>query len=359
MAGFNQLPRNVAHLLLAVFFIGFLVGCSSDEGPDTLVQDVGTDTSIDSGIDDEDSTYVDVESHDVDVGDGPEPQAQWSDCDCPNPEEKCTSVGYCGLPDEACGPDTDGECPDGYTCQRPYASTTHPVFVCVCVGDDEKCTPACERQEDCPLNFHSCSYQDGVCRWNAGGHSSCRSSFECPEGYYCASEHNSRCQPTGDRDIGEDCQSDPECQTGICNQSTGLCDEQCLSDGDCPEDAYCINYGGDWSDNGCSPHLNCQVSCTPPKRCGGDKCLPQACKTTADCDVGDCQRDLQTPGSRLPTCIEHQDSEVERYCKPDERFSPSGHCYIPGPCWDDTHCDEPYTCNGNCRREIDLNQEDM
>ncbi len=183
--------------------------------------------------------------------------------------------------------------------------------------------------------------------------------MQCPDGYHCDPMHW-RCQPNGDLVVGESCEWNDECQTGVCNRNTWECDEQCLADGDCPEDAYCIGFGGGWSGNGCSENFNCTVSCPPPERCGGHTCIPQACETTADCDTGDCKMHRQRPDANLPRCVEPEDPDVDRYCKPEERYDVHGHhCYLPGSCWDDSHCDDPYTCEWNrCLRWLDLDEED-
>lgn len=349
-------PKSILLVVVSTaLFSAVAIGCSEDGNTVALtdVTDADVGNADDVSATDTHEDDLDVVATDADADDASYTPS-WFDCECPNPEEKCTN-SFCGLPDAECDPGSGTECPDGYACMRdePFGA-----FVCICKGDHDKCIPECERQEDCPSNGLSCSYDDGFCRWNSNTSGRCKTTMDCPDGYYCDGGR-SRCQPTGDLEVGESCGWDDECQTGICNQSTGLCDEQCLGDEDCPDDAYCINYGGSWQgDDGCSENFNCQVSCPPPQNCGGDKCIPQVCETTADCDTGDCKMDRQNPAVPLPRCIEPEDPDVDRYCKPEERYDVHGWCYIPGPCWDDGHCDEPYTCEwGSCLRWLD-NDED-
>lgn len=350
---------NSKSVLLVIVFTTLssipIAGCNVDSNPTSLADVGGSGDARDVSLTDVHGDISDVDASHADADDSSY-NPSWSECDCPNPEEKCTSR-FCGLPDAGCDPGDGVACPEGYTCMRdvPFGA-----FVCVCKGDHDSCTPECERQEDCPASGLSCSYDDGVCRWNRNTTGSCMTTMQCPDGYYCDPMHW-RCQPTGDLATGEGCDWDSDCQTGICNRITGKCDEQCLSDSDCPEDAYCINFGGGWQGyDGCSVNVNCQVSCPPEKRCGGDQCLPPACETTGDCSTGDCQLDPDRPEAFLPSCVEHDDSSIERYCKPEERIGTLEYCYLPGPCWDNSHCDEPYVCeSGQCRRWLDHDEEDM
>lgn len=345
------IPRISPQAMLAVVVALGLVACSSDEGYAPDKGDAGADVSVDASVDvSSDGGDADVETPDADTGDIEDtdidspPEVPWTECDCPEPEEKCTARDFCGLPDAECGPDVDDECPDGYTCQRPVAGSES--FVCVCKGDDEFCVSECDSQDDCELSNQNCSYQDGVCRWSTGP---CHDSAFCPEGYYCAS----RCEPTEGRELGEECESNEECHSTICNGDTGKCDERCLSDGDCDDGEVCTPSAGESSGDGCESS-NCEFSCPPDTRCGGNGCLPAVCETTADCESGDCVFDPYMLGSGPGRCVERDGSERDRYCKPEELMvGKDGTCQLPGPCWDDSHCDEPYECTGSCTRAHD------
>lgn len=340
-------------IVATALFCLLTTGCSDDTSAVESSEDAGVTDTGDVSTTDVYQDVADVDAADVDVGDFSYTPS-WTECDCPNPEEKCSFSNFCGLPDAECDPGAGVECPDGYTCQRD-----HPFgdFVCICKGEHDLCTPECERQEDCPESIQSCSYDDGVCRWNRNNTGSCQTTIQCPDGYYCDVEHW-RCQPTGDLEVGEDCDHDEECDTGICNRNIGECDEQCLTDEDCDEGETCARFGGGWQGyNGCW-EASCDVSCPPDHRCAYSDCLPPACETTGDCDEGDCRLNPDRPEAFLPSCVKHEDPDVDRHCKPNERYSDAGYCYIPGPCWDDGHCDEPYECGGTCRREIDLEDED-
>ncbi len=145
-------------LTTALFWI-LTAGCSEDENTVALADVADIDDAGDVSSTDVHEDASDVDASDADADDSSYTPS-WSECDCPNPEEQCTSR-FCGLPDEECNPASGIDCPDGYACMRddPFGA-----FVCICKGDDERCTPECERQEDCPANGLSCSYDDGVCR---------------------------------------------------------------------------------------------------------------------------------------------------------------------------------------------------
>lgn len=353
---------NIAEfgVVLGLTLLVGLVACSPEPVDSPL--DAG-DTKVENGTDDvgseddaEDADTggdVDAADTDTDQDDGPEEWTGWEDedCDCPEPDEKC-SPDYCGLPDAQCGPEVDSECPDGYACI--YGDAHSDAFICVCLGDSEECLSECsESHDECENGI--CSFDDGHCRWGRAG--SCYRHMDCPEGQMCEEPW---CEPTGERDVGESCDEDGDCHTGICYD--GTCDEQCLGDEDCPEGQRCLNDAHDEYGTGCEP-TECNVSCPDHKRCRGDKCSPRFCQTTEDCETGDCWRPplgrnwikgwCVEPGDQNSE-FEPDDPDVDSYCKPEEIYEPLGHyCYIPGHCWDDDNCDEPYECRVRCTRSLD------
>lgn len=353
-----------AFVVVAVF--GGTLSCTGDvtDDPGDAVDagDTGSETG-DPAVDTRNDiggadVGGDVDTADTDIGqeDGPDEWTGWEDedCDCPEPDEKC-SPDFCGLPDAQCGPDVDSTCPDGYECIR--GASHEDAFICVCVGDSDECVSECEESHDECGDDLSCNFDEGYCRWTLDN-ASCEWEMGCPKGTICSEEHDNMCEPTGDLDVGDSCTEDLECESGLCVD--GECDEPCLADEDCEGDLRCRWFG--LSDplpdgNGCES-VTCTVSCPDDQRCIFDNCRPRFCRTGEDCESGHCERPTgQYRHWEMGTCVEPEDPDIDSYCKPEELYSSSyDYCYLPGTCWDNDDCPDPYECDElmyDCRRYLD------
>ena len=304
---------------LLILLLIVVVGCSGDtDSVNDYDADVFPSTDAEMLPDANMSEGEDVNDADSpsDIDEPPELSDEWDDwqeCDCPNPEDMCAREN-CGLKDMECGAENDWQCPDGYTCQE--AVSNGRITFCMCTGDHEKCASECSTNDDCEWPRGVCDTHAGYCRHNSG--QECISSMYCPHGTYCADFI--RCELTGDSEVGDSCEEDEECMTGICHE--GLCDEQCFLDEDCNDGELCVWLGHERDGIGCQEFAECETNeCASNERCriSGDEetCIPQGCLVTGDCESGDCHLHAR-PEIMVGECIEPDDPTVDRYCKPDE-----------------------------------------
>ncbi len=350
--------------IVGALVVLILTGCTAEtsrtdanDAVDADAGDVTDDADADEARDSSDASDEDAFDGDNDNnenngnnGQSWKDEPDWVDCDCAHPDDKC-SPQYCGRPGIACG--EGEECPDGYIC---HDGSLHTPF-CICDGESEACGPYCETQEDCPSSSQSCDWDDEVCRLRSG----CISDLQCSEGTICGQMRapgEGVCYQSGDAQEGDPCDTDFDCVTGLCRDD--ICQEQCLSDGDCQEGKHCVEFlelQGSQTVNGCKntdgSDIECTVSCDDDQRCRANYCLPQWCVRSDDCENADCVDQGQMfPGE----CEQHPDEDEDYVCKPEEFRSSSGDaCILPEPCWKDDDCGEPYECSfgGSCVRDID------
>ena len=337
-------------LLLAIFAIFLSSACSDPvlSGGDSGFDDVETsnDYTDDAQNDGGPPQGADVESTEPDVDYLDPDEYTWDDCDCEHPDDLCI-FSQCGRTTINCAPD-DVECPEGYRCWPEFSGYSR----CMCDTESANCYPRCESNADCPHG--SCSVHDEqVCR---PGNYGCQDSMYCPEGFYCeatseSDSAGSSCERAGDLEIGEPCTDGTECYTGTCHD--GFCSESCLSDDDCEAGTHCTGFSNRES-NGCI-ESECNTTCPSNTICDEDTCHPAKCKTSGDCESGDCIANSTHLLNRASKCVENDDPELDRVCKPEE-FKHSHRCYLPILCWTEDHCEHPYTCFTHyCSRRIDDN----
>jgi len=334
-------------------------GCSDDlsqgESNQHQSNQQGSNDAADTDVEDASEANQGDENGDDEL---PE---RWEDCECPGEDEACINDldddPRCGLPGETCDPDGE-DCPEGYSCEY----TGGDLDACVCEGGSDECFPTCDTWEDCPDG--QCHPDKDICR----GRAECSI---CPEGYICQNpEHpnfyeNEFCVETEGRELGEDCEEGMDCNTGICID--GECAEPCLTNADCGDGEACgPASGGD--DDGCREiqegpsSAGCIAECGPDEICVGSGCYEPTCYSTEDCETGDCRfpPPLYSRGSGGGLCEEPDDSDVERYCKPDEVLITS-HCRRIEPCWEDDECEDIYDeCHDDmnlCTRDAEVLSE--
>ncbi len=374
-----RLSLNTIASLTSMFLLCLVLGCTSHPGDsdNELNYDAGavdTDEPGDSEADDtsdleetgadpdanQNSAGPDTDGPDVDPSlPEPSPHDNWSECNCPHPEDMCTPH-LCGRPGIFCGPGGE-ECPSGYECVQTSVGNR---YYCRCDGDDDECGIACESNADCPAASMSCSHDEGVC----GPRTSCSSNWSCQEGFYC---DGSNCEMAGELPDGSPCTHASDCFSGTCHlrcdpeepDCEGICASQCLHDGDCHHsDEHCV-VSAEPDHNGCRPWQECGgESCPDGMVCSSSECVTSDyCVTTADCETGDCV-DLFLPATSFFTrrCQTYE-TGPESYCKPEEVFYDLGttFCHIPyDRCYDSSDCDEPYECVGTeCHRQVVLSEE--
>jgi hypothetical protein len=337
-----------------VVWIGVATGFGCKPGPGAIEGDAsGTVDATEPARD----TVADGEVHsapdgDVDAGprdpedeDGRDggPGIGERDCECADPDATCVHQEYCGLADEKCTEDRD--CPDGYFCRESLRFES----VCVCDGTNEECGPYCDNHEDC-ARLEICEKRErfepeGFCRTLKDG-IFCQTDYSCGRGEIC-DEDRQICVETGSKALGETCSRDIECNSGVCHD--GACDEQCLSDADCPRGEHCISRHQGSAGESCRD-VDCNVSCADNWRCEEDECKRPSCRTTSDCPEVDCIHGLT---SSLGYCLVGEPS----LCKPNEvRTEPDdSYCRLVEMCDcldtprdQETDCDvcpESYECH--------------
>ena len=349
----SLLKRLPIYFLLIVFTASLSFTCSDPglNGSDSGIDDVNTSNGYTDDAQNDGGPLQDAEVEttepDVDYLD-PDEYTAWEDCDCEHPDDLCI-FSQCGRTTINCAPD-GVECPDGYLC---HESILTGFSRCMCATRTDNCYPRCESNADCPHG--ACSVTDErVCQ---DGNNGCQDSMYCPEGFYCeatseSDSAGSSCERAGDLEIGEPCTDGTECYTGTCHD--GFCSDSCLSDDDCEAGTHCTGFPNR-ENSGCI-ESECNTTCPANTICDDDICHPSKCKTSGDCESGDCIANSTHPLNRASKCVENDDPEVDRSCKPEE-FKHSGICYLPIPCWTDENCEPPYECGFQlyCSRRIDDN----
>lgn len=137
--------------------------------------------------------------------------------------------------------------------------------------------------------------------------------------------------------------------SGTC--MAGECSEQCLTDDDCPSEAPLCIRQATIHHNGCvDTPVYCAQECEAGEQCAGEQCLVY-CASSGDCPHGDCAIPPSDMAIMAPSCVPPADPDIDGLCKPEEFIHLTGNfCYLPGLCYIDDDCDEPYVCNGSCRR---------
>ncbi|MGM0574843.1 MAG: hypothetical protein ACQEXJ_03810 [Myxococcota bacterium] len=241
------------------------------------------------------------------------------DCDCAEGDPGCEGCGCFGTcqpqqpPSEACWSDAD--CGDGMTCNKedfclptpgcwtdaraPGAPCTDASGVnfgsCAMVlgwgvvdgqctllsgcddqgfdlfANEEECQQTCVATDPCePVCYGQCEPQDPT-----GGE--CISDADCPDDAYCEIQMCPDCMPSDDPDY-----SCPPC-TGICKAETDPTEPTaCMGDSDCGDGMVCDT-------SVCLPPPGCEPGEACPDVCYG-QCVPappeQGCTTNADCPEG-------------------------------------------------------------------------
>ncbi len=224
-------------------------------------------------------------------------------------------------------------CDEGYLCDNHNR--------CICISLD-RCGVACSGDCDCPKGT-VCDPVTDTCRLPL----ICLDNSMCPDGLICRSTmdivHHYTCQLPDGREVGEQCDRSPDCNSSICY--TSVCLQYCSGNEDCPNGQLCsvVDHG----EPGCVLETECGASCSGPiELCGehGQMCMNINCRGGADCE-GNCS--IHTDRPLLGECLESEFSEYD-LCGDDEFFimPPSFEdiCAIFKACWTDDDCPDPYWC---------------
>lgn len=221
---------------------------------------------------------------------------------------------FCG---QACQDDTG--CPEGTTCQTVSGARTCWPAVATCEqlkGCNPNSGQGCAADADCTEG------EDQVCDQVQG---TCVARVPtCPFGMVC-NRDNHQCEAACTTD--DECNADPDCQTGPCRctnnecvrilrcsqdtdcesgkvcvveagQSTGECGTACDSDADCPQGTVCQNRG---ARNTCAAGCITDADCPLTENCEAGHCVT-GCQLDDVCDA--CQRCLPVTGTYHSDCTD-------------------------------------------------------
>lgn len=272
------------------------------------------------------------------------------DAECVSGECRQESVGPLCVDGLGCA--EDGHCSSGSTCVFAPSSvdpdTGEPTSLGSCSDgsggspcyEDEQCAfgrcsggrcssgaegEPCESDDHCAgLCRIAPSTSSGTCVDGEEGSRCYEGGGDCAEGLYCAA---GVCAPG---DVGDQCDDDGQCTSGIC--ASGLCragelGSRCEDDGDC-NDAHCV-LGSCVSGSLLSPCEDtddCEGSLSCVRNVCSDGSVGSRCSTDEDCTVYACVRSTCRDGTNDAECESDDD------CMSGSCANPAG--VEPGQCTD-------------------------
>jgi len=227
---------------------------------------------------------------------------------------------------------------------------------------------SCQSDLDCPLDTFCESGTNSCVAYDFG---ICLTDGDCPVGSYCELADGgcyipavAECRADGDCMSGFECDFRDSCRPEI--------DDDCLTDGDCPSDALCLENLCTAISDTCQfdfqcaagfacTNNRCQLLCGPDTTCPtGTACEDSLCQPL----VGECIDSSECPdlttncveGRCLRRCDEGCDAAIEvcgpqGFCRP--RTSPDPQAPTPF-CRTDADCDGTLCVEGMCRTECDI-----
>jgi hypothetical protein len=227
---------------------------------------------------------------------------------------------------------------------------------------------SCQSDFDCPLDTF-CDFETNSC--TAYDFGICLTDGDCPVGSYCdRSDGGCYIPPIAECRADRDCSSGFECDfRDSCRPET---DGACLADGDCANDALCI-------ENLCTPVAEtCQFDfqCSAGFTCANNHCrllcgTATTCPTGTECEdslcqaiVGECIDSSECPDLETNcvegTCLRRCDAgcdaaievcDAEGFCRPRTSPDPAA----PSPfCRSNADCDGTLCVEGMCRTACDI-----
>lgn len=185
----------------------------------------------------------------------------------------------------------DKPCPAGESCRQ---SSNSPLSFCV---------------PDCPGGSLCGAFRGG----DAFCLRKCQTDQDCRQKYYCAllgDQKNRACLPRGVSKLGEQCQQNGDCESGLCSEfgNGRYCTQPCTTS--CPVGFLCSQSGD---------QQRCEKSCLQDSDCrDGYQCLSRRCQippNTADRPIGSaCSRDSHCLSG---TCLRDNGLFAWGYCSLD------------------------------------------
>ena len=244
------------------------------------------------------------------------------DEDCGDVDLRCLVRENSRRCSRVCRQNTD--CVDGLIC----AVSAPDLGFCVAPGEGSG-GASCQTRSDC--NSWRCSR--GQCL------ASCDSE-PCEAGFGCLGLHTQQiCTPIGPIALGDQCQFDRQCETGICRggqcvppcregtcpddrvcvryASLDLCERRCATSDDCGEDAFCLlsgrqkictTRGSAAAGEVCNRHDDCASGRCDQDRCAA-RCVDDACEAGYAC-ISDVTGSLCRPAGPAPNGSRCQQSDV-------------------------------------------------
>ena len=294
---------------------GCVPGGIDSSAPDSAVDSSRNDSAVDSSVGDS--------AVDSSLNDSGEPDA--GACNCIHPTDEC--LGYrCYRAGAVCN--VLIACPPGYACE---------VDRCVC-SDLAVCGVSCGDDADCGAGME-CDLVDGICRRERD----CIGSWMCEAGEIC----DGTCTPAGSAMVGEVCNGNRDCMTGLCRGTSGsggpgVCIASCTTNADCTGGLQCDGESIGGSGFGCVIATMCGA-CASDQRCDFGTCEASGdpCTANSDCPpTHRCTTSFHSPPSCEPSARSCGATEVE------DRSAPSiVWCLSGDACWlDADHCPSGYAC---------------
>lgn len=159
--------------------------------------------------------------------------------------EGCAAGFTCDTTTGRCQQDTPSDdcregaaCPSGWTCDAATGDCAPPS-----TPDDCRQGLACGANQQCDQQTGQCVDVDP---------NDCRQSGVCPDGWQCDAATGD-CLPPGPPpagNLGDDCEADEDCNSGLCLQVNvagspqAVCSQLCCTSTECPPNFGCLYLGG-------------------------------------------------------------------------------------------------------------------